>query len=193
MIKKREKTYTTFGISRICDVYPTTVANWIDKGILKAFATPGGHRRVREEDLKKFLKIHKIPVPEELSSPAKKRILVVDDDPAVRKAIEGVIKTQKKKYEVFTASDGFEAGLAVEIKKPHLVILDLLLPGIDGFGVCRIIKKYNKQMKILAVTGYDTPETKKEILEAGADDYMGKPFGRKELLEKVREIFNEKS
>ncbi|MCD6311188.1 MAG: response regulator [Elusimicrobia bacterium] len=193
MLNKMKKTYTTFGISRICGVYPTTVANWIDKGILKAFATPGGHRRVREEDLKKFLKIHKIPIPDDISLPTKKRILVVDDDQSVRNAIEGIIKTQKKKYEVFTASDGFEAGLAVEIKKPHLVILDLFLPGIDGFGICRIIKKHNKKIKILAVTGYDTPETKKEILKAGADDYMGKPFGSKELLEKVRELFSEKS
>jgi len=177
----------------MCGVYPTTVANWIDKGILKAFATPGGHRRVGEKNLKDFLKSHKIPVPDELLHSPKKRILIVDDDKSVRDAMLGIIQTQKKKYETFTAADGFEAGLAVEIKKPHLVILDLLLPGIDGFGVCKIIKKHNKRIKILAVTGYDTPETKKEILKAGADDYMGKPFGAAELLKKVRMFFNEKS
>lgn len=188
MKHKKEKTHTTFAISRICGVYPTTVANWVNKGILKAFATPGGHRRVTENDLIKFLKSHKIPVPDELVHSVRKKILIVDDNPDVRKAIKDVISTQKKKYEIFTAGDGFEAGLAVEKKKPHLVILDLLLPGIDGFGVCRIIKKHNKKIKILAITGHNTPEVKNEIMEAGADAYLGKAFDTAMLLMTIKKM-----
>ncbi|RLD16155.1 MAG: hypothetical protein DRI36_06100, partial [Caldiserica bacterium] len=59
-----EKTFTTFDIAKILDVYPSTVAKWIDKGELNAFTTPGGHRRVRKSDLVSFLKKHNIPVPD---------------------------------------------------------------------------------------------------------------------------------
>jgi len=84
-MKSDTKTYTTFYISKICDVYPTTVANWIDEGKLKAFTTPGGHRRVSADDLKEFLKKYNMPVPEKLFSNGKKKVLAVDDDKAVLK------------------------------------------------------------------------------------------------------------
>ena len=181
---QKGKTYTTFSISRICDVYPTTVANWIDEGKLKAFITPGGHRRVSKVDLIEFLKKHNMPMPDKFKDSYRQKILVVDDDRLVRDSIIKVLEN-KKKYDIYYAVDGFEAGQVVGLRKPDLVILDIMLPKMDGFRVCGLIKKYNAETKILAITGYDTPENRERILESGADDYMGKPFGMNKLLNKV--------
>ncbi len=181
----KRKTFTTFDIAKLCDVYPTTVANWIDEGKLNAFSTPGGHRRVNGKDLLKFLKKYKMPVPEELlaqKSGFKKKILIVDDDPKVLRSITEVLKKKRGKDKIYTAVDGFEAGQAVIEFGPDLVILDIMLPGINGFKVCENIREKNKKVKIIAVTGYDTEENKNKILAAGADAYFPKPLKINELL-----------
>ncbi|MFH1957375.1 MAG: response regulator [bacterium] len=186
-MKSDTKTYTTFYISKICDVYPTTVANWIDEGKLKAFTTPGGHRRVRAKDLKEFLEKYNIPISDELVSEGRKKILVVDDDKIVLDSIVGVLQ-YKKKYKIFKAVDGFQAGQAVSEHEPDLIILDIMLPGMDGFEVCKTIRKKNKQVKIIAVTGYNTEENKNKILACGANAYMAKPFEMAELLKKIDDL-----
>ncbi len=187
--------FTTFIIAKLLDVYPTTIANWIDQGKLKAFSTPGGHRRVANKDLLEFLKKYKMPVPDELiilKSPNKKKVLIVDDDPKVLKSIAAVLKKKSKKYTVFTATDGFEAGQAVIELKPDLMILDIMLPGIDGFKVCRTTRKKNKEIKIIAVTGYHDEKNKKKILSAGADFYLRKPINIDELLNRMNDLLGKK-
>ncbi len=185
-----EKTYTTFDLAKILDVYPTTVAKWIDEQKVKAFTTPGGHRRIREEDLLRFLKEHKMPIPVELQQDGRKRVLIVDDERPVINVISKVLKKFSDKYVVSSASDGFQAGEMVHDFKPDLVILDLRLPGINGFKVCSRIKKNEntRHIKIMAITGYDTPEYRKRILKAGADDYLAKPFDINTLADKVEKL-----
>ncbi|MBA3065997.1 response regulator, partial [bacterium] len=163
MVNKKEKAYTTFTISRICGVYPTTVANWIDKGSLKAFITPGGHRRVERGELFKFLKKYNVTAPQGLivrRRRKRKRILVVDDDNNVMKSIVKILENSIEKYEILTARDGFQAGQLVSDFKPEIVVLDIMLPGVDGFSVCAEIKKRSAAIKILAITGFDSPETR---------------------------------
>jgi len=184
---KNAKTYTTFDIGKICDVYPTTVANWIDGGELKASVTPGGHRRINSVELKKFLKKHGMLVPKELQPAGKPKILIIDDDKIVLDSIVRILR-YRKKYRIFTAADGFRAGQAVLEYDPDVIILDIMLPGINGFEVCRTVRKKNKQVKIIAVTGYNTEETKTKILQCGANAYMEKPFEMKELLNKIDEL-----
>ena len=182
------KTYTTFDIARLLDVYPTTVANWVDGEKLKAFVTPGGHRRVKAEDLVIFLKKYNMPVPRDLVLAYKKRILVVDDDRSVRESIVRILRSKNDKYEVFAAGDGFQAGSALSNFRPDLVILDLMLPGIDGFRVCELIRQQDKKIKILAITGYSTRENKKKILAKGADSFLSKPFEMAELMKKMEKL-----
>jgi len=184
-MKSDAKTYTTFDISKICDVYPTTVANWIDERKLKAFTTPGGHRRVSADDLKKFLEKYKIPFPAELFSNDKKKVLVVDDDKAVLKVISRIL-TKSKNYEIYSTTDGFHAGHLFSEIKPGIIILDIKLPGIDGFEVCRRIREKDKNVKIIAITGYDSEETRKKIMASGANVYLSKPFKAEELLKNMR-------
>ena len=184
-----ERTYTTFDIARLCDVYPTTVADWIDQNKLKAFVTPGGHRRVKERDLVAFLKQHKMAVPRDLGG--NKTILIVDDEPEVLKAVRALLKTAGEKYEILTAEDGFQAGQAVSEFSPDLVILDIMLPGIDGFKVCELIKKKSPLTKIIAMTGYNTEEHRRRMKEKGADAFLAKPFGREDLFKIITRLLDE--
>ena len=120
--------------------------------------------------------------------PASKKILIVDDDSHIQKLLTKILSAQK--YETAVASDGFEAGVKVTEFKPGLIILDLFMPGMDGFEVCKRIKKnpLSSQIKILAITGYDTEENKNRILEAGADCYVVKPFENDEFLQQIEDL-----
>ena len=185
----KQKTFTTFAIAKMLDVYPSTIANWVDSGKLKAFNTPGGHRRVLPEDLSAFLKQHNMPLPAGLV-PEETKILVVDDDPTILQLVTSFLKSGKKGYQIFTAADGFEAGRLLGQHDPQLVILDLKLPGIDGFEVCRQIKDQHSRTKVLAITGYDNEENRQRILKAGADGYLGKPFRMAKFLEECERLLS---
>ncbi|MBI5805369.1 response regulator [candidate division TA06 bacterium] len=185
----KQKTFTTFAIAKMLGVYPSTIANWVDSGKLKAFSTPGGHRRVLPGDLKTFLKLHDMPFPAGLT-PEEIKILVVDDDPSILELVTGFLKSVKKGYKVFTAVDGFEAGRLLGQHDPHLVILDLKLPGIDGFEVCRQIKEQHSRTRVLAITGYDNEENRQRIMKAGADAYLGKPFRMGKFLEECERLLS---
>lgn len=189
----RVKTHSTFDIARMLEVVPGTVANWIDNGKLKAFNTLGGHRRVAQADLLAFLKENSMPVPAVLADAAgKKKILIVEDDEKFLKLVVKAFKTFKD-YELFTATDGFQAGQLVEGHKPDLVVLDIMLPDINGFKVCELIKAKNKKTKVIAITGYDSEDIKKKIMGAGADVYLIKPFQFKTLFEHVENFLSAKA
>jgi two-component system OmpR family response regulator len=182
-----KQTYTTFDIAKLLDVYPTTVAKWVDEGKLKAFNTPGGHRRVLADDLAVFMRQHKMPIPEELIS-GQPRILVVDDDPDILKAISSYLGSKDGAYQVFTAADGFAAGQMVAQHRPDLVLLDIKLPGIDGIKVCEQIKEQYPGTKVVAITGYATQENRERMAKAGADAFLAKPFRMKTVLAIIQEL-----
>ena len=112
-----------------------------------------------------------------------KKVLVVDDE----KPISDIVKFNltKEGYEVFTAYDGEEALEVVKEVEPDLVLLDLMLPKIDGLEVCREIRK-NFDMPIIMVTAKDSEIDKVLGLELGADDYVTKPFSNRELVARVK-------
>ena len=189
----RVKTYSTFDIAKMLEVVPGTVANWIDNGKLKAFNTLGGHRRVSQADLLGFLKGNSMPVPDVLANASgKMKILIVEDDEKFLKLVVKAFKTFKD-YELLTATDGFQAGQLVEGHKPDLVVLDIMLPDINGFKVCELIKARNKRTRVIAITGYDSEDIKKKILAAGADAYLIKPFQFKTLFEHVENFLGAKA
>jgi len=182
-------TYTTHEVSGFCGVDLTTVINWIEEGKLPAYKTPGGHRRILKEDLILFLKKYKMPISRELDA-GKKRILIVDDDQDVADFVKNALLSEDFDKEIATARDGFSAGKTVGTFGPDIVILDLMLPGLDGFEVCRNIRQDPKtsHIKILAITGYDTPENVEKILRSGADAYLAKPFEMEDLLKEVKKL-----
>ncbi len=179
--------FSTFDVAKLLGVDIATVIDWCQQEKLAAFKTPGGHRRINPPDLIDFLKRYKMPIPPSLVQLTVLKCVVVDDEPDIRRVVTHVIKLIDPTAEVTQAADGFEAGAKVLETLPHLVVLDIGLPGIDGFNVCKHIRDDSrfKQTKILAVTGSSSPETKKKILAAGANDYLPKPFTTKELKERL--------
>ncbi len=170
--------FTTFEAAKLCHVSPLSIINWVNAGRLPAFRTPGGHRRIRREDLVRFMQENGIPVPDSLrEGSGRPRVLVVDDDASIREVLAEYMSSRSKPYEVMTASDGFEAGRLVATFRPDVVLLDLRMPGIDGFQVCRTIKGDPDTSKttIVAITGFFDGETEARILQCGAVRCFAKP------------------
>ena len=172
-----------------CSLSRGTIWKYVKSGELKASLTPGRQYRIISKDLESFMR-DKGMYPLAKYQPASRKILIVDDDPQIHKVLIKVLSAQK--YETAVASDGFEAGVKVTEFKPGLIILDLFMPGMDGFEVCKRIKEnpLSSQIKILVITGYDNKENKDRILESGADGYMVKPFTPEGLARKVREVLD---
>lgn len=122
--------------------------------------------------------------------PAERKILIVDDDPQIQESLTAILSAHQ--YETEVASSGFEAGAKVTRFKPGLIILDLIMPEMSGFEVCRLIKKDpdTSHIKILAFTAYDTKENRDLIMEAGADGYLAKPVIIDTLLKHVKNLLN---
>ena len=181
------RSLTTFKIAEMLQVNASSVANWIDQGLLPAHRTPGGHRRVTSEDLVRFLREHKMPVPSDLEVPMA-RILVVDDEPALTQMITRALKAARPDYEVSEAHDGFRAGQMVATLRPDVVILDLRMPGMDGFEVCKLTKSQDntRHAVVLAMTAFPSPDSERRIRQCGAMECFTKPLDIEHLLQAVQ-------
>ena len=192
----RDKTvFTTFETAKLCHVSPLSIINWVNAGRLPAFRTPGGHRRIRRDDLIRFMRENGMPLAEELQAGSGKlRVLVVDDEPAIRDLLSEHFTTRTPSYEVMTAADGFEAGRLVATFRPDVVLLDLRMPGMDGFQVCRTIKAdpETSSTVVIAMTGYFTPETEAKTLECGAVRCFAKPVESGTLSEFIDGMFDKR-
>jgi len=176
--------YTTHDISRMLQVDPSTVSKWIDRGILLAFRTPGGHRRVRAADLRTFLIAHQMPVPEELGS-AVIKLIVVDDEKSVLEGLKRAFKPYGAQVELVTTSSGVEALLMVSEQRPHGLLIDLNMPDLDGLEVCRRIRarKQLEGVRLITMTGRHTPEVVDASLKAGAVACLAKPVDVQQVLD----------
>jgi len=185
-----EEIFTVFQASKFCKVSPKTIINWIESGHIKAFKTVGGHRRIKKIDLEDFMKKQGIPLPEEELKEERKRILIVDDDPIIVETIVQAFEEDEYNYEVISAADGFEAGLQVNHFKPHLMILDIMMPDIKGYEVCRKIKndKVTKDIKIIVLSAYLDEEKFKKMKEFGADLCFTKPLPLPQLKMEVARL-----
>lgn len=189
-------------IAEKAKVLPSTIRHYTDLGLIQfATTTEGGHRLYHEtETLAQLSRIKRLAargasLPEiksELGGKGKKRILVVDDEPEVSDFVSDALKDRQPDCEVRVARDGFTAGRVLSDYVPDLVVLDLMLPGVDGFEVCRQIRADQNLLgvKILAVTGYDTAQNVRRIMEAGADACMAKPLEHKEFLKTAGRLLN---
>jgi len=186
-----EDILTVFKASQYCKVSPKTIINWIESGHIPAYKTVGGHRRIKQTDLIAFMNRQGIPVPEG-SKPMdeRRRILVVDDDPIIVETIVQSLEEDEHDYEVVSASDGFEAGLQVNHFKPHLVILDIMMPDIKGYEVCRKIKgnEETKDIRIIVLSAYLDDEKFKQMKENGADICFSKPLPLPQLKKEVARL-----
>lgn len=178
------KFLTTHQIAGLLGVSERTVANWIDRGHLDAFRTPGGHRRVSPQALREFLKTRNIPVPDELAEEV--QVLIVEDDPMVAETLKGYLEEGDTPYETTTIGDGVSALIHIGNRRPRVVLLDILMPGMDGLEVCRKIRKNPllADVAVIFVTGYTDIEAEKVKEETGAVDVLFKPV-RGDILREV--------
>ena len=188
---------TTGGIAKILHVTRVTVYRWIKLGQLKGVRVHQGKYRVSKKVFAEFIKQHKLEnsvAPEILATPTVK-IMVVDDEPEIVKIIKAFLEKANPHYHVVVATSGFEAGQLVNSFRPDVVILDLIMPGVDGFSVCRKIKSdpRTRGTKIIAVTAYASEENLKKIRKEGADIVLTKPFDYQKLLSIVSKLTNSTS
>lgn len=171
-----KRTYSTLEISRMCEVDPVTVARWCDQGQLKCYRTPGGHRRVLREDVRQFLRQHGVPIPKDLED-ALPRVLIVDDDPAFVRGMKSALREARGAFQVSFAADGVDALLRIGSEIPDVVILDLLLPRMDGVEVCGRIRANPKTagIVIIGVTASSDKRLAAAVLKAGAQTCLVKP------------------
>ena len=187
-----EKYFNTHEVARMCQVTRGSVIRWIHEGKLAAAVTAGGHHRVRAVDLHQLLMNLKMVVPLELENLFQKtrpsHILIVDDDPNIRTMLRKFLEKFFPDHLISEAMDGFEAGLLVQNLKPELLLLDLMLPGIDGFRICKRIRSQKEldQVKIVVITGLQDEKTKETLLKLGADDFLTKPFNLRLLEVTIR-------
>lgn len=183
-----KKLYTTGEVAAFCHVTINAVKKWIASGKLQAFRTPGGHFRINREDFMAFLDRYKLDVKDEFF-PERKKILIIDDEHDVVEYIKGALETMQEGYQIECAGDGYDALIKVGDFKPELLVLDIRMPKIDGFEVCRRIKgdQHTKDIKILAVTAYGKDDIDK-ILQCGADFCLPKPIRLKEFQKNVHRL-----
>jgi excisionase family DNA binding protein len=169
--------FTTFEISQICGVNPTTVQNWVKGKKLRAFKTPGGHRRVRREDLISFLKKFGMPMPADLNQ-GPPLIMIVDDESHILDLLEELMKSGDEEVNITRAASGVEALLMIGECKPDLLILDIMMPGMNGYEVCQRLKSgpSTENIKIVAISGDHSAPVRERILNSGADLFFAKPL-----------------
>lgn len=181
-----DKTYLSPAeVAELLRVATVTVRMWAKKGMLKAETTPGGHRRYRYQEIKRFAAQHGIS----LQSGDEKhlRILIVDDEVEWSGLLADILLAADDGVVTELAADGFEAGRKVQSFRPHVILLDLKLPGIDGVEVCRSIKAdpETQFIRIIGITGFLSKENEVQLLQAGAECCLSKPVDEAVLLAAV--------
>jgi len=181
--------YSTSDVAKYCHVTADTIRKWAEAGKIRVFKTPGGHRRIRRDDLLRFLRENNMPIHEDLGN-AGVKILVVDDEKAVISVIRRFLERAQTPFQIEMAMDGFDAGQMVATFQPDIIFLDLRLPGLDGFEVTRRIKSNpdTSHIHIIAMTGYYQGEVANRVLELGAAILLQKPFTPDDLRKALAKV-----
>lgn len=174
-------------------VSPVTLRHWALAGKLAFVSTPGGHRRYAEDEVERFAaQNEKMTTPVDLHtnlSPhdGAHRILIVDDDVQFTDLLVDLLQDFPEPVMIEVANDGFAAGQKMLSFRPHTVLLDLMMPGLKGFEVCRRIKEsvITGDTRVVMMTGYNTAENIQQALDAGAETCLAKPLDKAQLFKAI--------
>ncbi len=184
----RKNVYTTGEAAEVCNLSQQTIIRCFDGGQLNGFRVPGSKfRRIPRGELMKFMRANGMPL--EMLGTGKTRILVVDDDPQIVELFVDVLKRDGR-FEVATASTGYDAGVQTQSFQPDIVILDYMLPDINGNVVCKTIRDNPdlSSIKILIISGLINQAEIDQLLSAGANDFIKKPFNIAKVIERITEL-----
>ena len=183
-----KRIFTTGEAAEICKVSQQTIIRCFDSGRLTGFRVPGSKfRRIPREELIRFMRLNNIPL--DIIEGSTRRILVVDDDRAILDLFTDVL-TRDGRFDVRTASTGYDAGLLTESFKPHLIVLDYMLPDVNGNIVCQRLRTNPafRDTRIIFVSGVVNQDEVKGLIQAGADDFVKKPFDIRALINRMTEL-----
>lgn len=185
---RHKAVFTTGEAAEICKVSQQTIIRCFDNGQLQGFRVPGSKfRRIPRNELIKFMKANNIPM-EGLESD-KIRVLVVDDDPQIVELFVDVLSGDGR-FEIQTAETGYDAGVLTQQFRPDVVILDYMLPDINGNVVCKTIRDNPElaHIKILVISGVINAPEVDNLMEAGADEFIKKPFNIENVVDRMVEL-----
>lgn len=177
--------FTTGEAAEICKVSQQTIIRCFDAGRLEGFRVPGSRfRRIPRQSLVKFMQENKIPL--DAIESGKRKVLIVDDDAEIVELIVEVLRRDGR-FETETASSGYEAGIATQRFRPELILLDYMLPDVNGNVVCQTIRKNPEfeSIRIIIVSGVVKQDEIAQLLKSGAQDFIRKPFDVAELTGKI--------
>jgi two-component system, OmpR family, response regulator len=184
-----KKVFTTGEAAEICKVSQQTIIRCFDSGRLQGFRVPGSRfRRIPRDELLRFMRENDIPT-EALETAGKKRVLVVDDDPQIAELFVEALGRDGR-FDVRVARNGYDAGMLTEAFRPDAIILDYMLPDVNGNIVCQRIRENDAflKTKIIFVSGVVNPEEIEKLKRAGADDFIRKPFNIEKLIARLAEL-----
>lgn len=185
-----KQVFTTGEAAQVCKVSQQTIIRCFDAGRLQGFRVPGSRfRRIPRAELIRFMKANDIPT--DLLEGSRRRLLVVDDDPEILQVFSEVLSDDDR-FEVKTASTGYDAGILTEQFKPHLILLDYMLPDINGNVVCSRIRQKPDlaDTKIVIVSGVVNRDEIEGLLRSGANEFIKKPFRLEDLLKTIERLLD---
>ena len=180
--------FTTGEAAKICKVSQQTIIRCFDNGTLKGFRVPGSRfRRIPRDQLFAFMKDNGIPT--DALENGKKKLLIVDDEQDLVDLMADAFDRDGR-FEIRTANNGFDAGMQVKEFRPDIVILDVMLPDINGKEVCQRVRIDSTldTVKIICISGMIEQDKVGDLREAGADDFVQKPFAVESLIERVCDL-----
>ena len=188
---KMKSLFTTGEAAEVCNISQQTIIRCFDSGRLDGFRIPGSRfRRIPRDNLIKFMRDNGIPL-DNLNSEknGKVKVLIVDDDAEIVELMVDVL-SRDGRFDIQTAGSGYEAGLKTEQFRPDVIILDYMLPDVNGNIVCKTIKSNPnfESIRIIIVSGVANPEEVQELLDAGAIEFIKKPFNISDLVDRILQV-----
>ena len=180
-----KQVFTTGEAAEICKISQQTIIRCFDRGKLRGFRVPGSKfRRIPREELVRFMRENEIPT--DPLEGGRRRILVVDDDEQIVQLFVEVLG-QDSRFEIKTAATGYDAGVLTEQFRPDLMVLDYMLPDVNGNVVCQTVRQNPAMsgMKIIIVSGVVNQNQIDDLLKVGADEFVKKPFNINHLVERI--------
>ena len=178
-----ESDWLTLGrAARYLGVAQSTIRKWSDSGRVRAFKTPGGHRRYRRADLDDFLEGS---APESRSGPV---VLIVDDDEGLREYVR--VNLELEGYTIHEAASADDGMRVLDELRPDLVLLDVMMPSVDGWEMLRLMHERHGvgSIPVVMFSGKVDPQAADQAAERGAQGFIGKPFDPNELIAQTKQL-----